>query len=288
MAVHVVHRRIRLRVAQLFAPLCLLAGAATGSAEGLEFRESRFVGRVDYPYLIQDWRFSDFNGNRRLDASESLDGSSAALPEDEPPHDLAPIDQTGPQMGSRVSAESQSQVLVHFDDPQQLMLGWIDVWSTPGAGGPFSPDGFPDDIDDDGQHGPSFDLDDPAWVPETRILFPVGLDFDDMVLFPTAFMGVAAESQFRAGNVQFVHVLSFATPRAEDGPPPATIDVVDFSYGANFSAIPTAFDVHMYGGVLGTQNGLRRSTTGRWACNWGPGGLAAGVCCSCRRTRQRP
>jgi hypothetical protein len=242
------------------APLCLLVSAMTSSAQELEFREARFIGRVDYPYLIQNWRFSDFNGNRRLDASESLDSSSATQYADEPPHDLAPIDQVVPEMGREIDdgrefPETYGQVLINFDDPQQLMLGWLDVWTTPSGGGPFTPDGIPDDVDRDGHHGPSFDLEDPAWVPETRII-GAGLDFDDVVLLPPTFMDVAEESQFRAGNVQFVHVLSFATPRAEEGPLPETFDVLDISYGANFSAIPTAYDVRAYGGVLGDSEWL--------------------------------
>jgi hypothetical protein len=251
MAVNIGPRRILLRLALLSAPSFLLSSAANSSAQELEFRGARFIGRVDYPYLIQNWRFSDLNGNRRLDASESLDTWSSTPHDDEPPQDLTPIDQVDAPMGKGVAAGR----LLPVDDPQQLMLGHLDEWGTSETGGPFTPDEVRDDINGDGDHGPTFDLEDPAWAPETRII-GVGADFDDHVLLPPAYMDWAVQLQAGFSNVQFVHVLTFATPNVKDQPPPETTDVIDFSYGANFYGIPTAFDVHAYGGVLGRASWL--------------------------------
>jgi len=138
-------------------------------------------------------------------------------------------------------------VLVNFDDPQFLMMGFLDVWDTPGNGGPFTPDGFPDDIDDDGQHGPIFDLDDPAWVPETRIIGS-GADFEDIVQLPTSFqfVDVRNATETQGFEVMRRHRLNNNHYMAKH-----QNNNVEISYGARYLRLQDDFFVSGFGGVLG-------------------------------------
>jgi hypothetical protein len=154
---------------------------------------------------------------------------------------------SGRLFGMNTADPLYGSVLINFDDPQSLMLGFLDVWSTPGQGGPFTPDGFPDDIDDDGQHGPIFDLEDPAWVPETRIIGS-GADFEDIVLLPTSwqFVDVRNSTESRGFEVMRRHRLNNNHYMAKH-----QNNFVELSYGARFLQLRDNFVVNGFGGVLG-------------------------------------
>jgi hypothetical protein len=159
-----------------------------------------------------------------------------------------PASQSGALFGINTVDPLYGSVLINFDDPQLLMLGFLDVYGSPiGSGGPFTPDGTPDDIDDDGQHGPAFDLEDPAWLPETRILGS-GSDFEDIVLLPTSWQFVDVRNSTETQGVEFMrrHRLNNNHYMAKH-----QNNVVELSYGARYLRLQDDFFVTGFGGVLG-------------------------------------
>ncbi len=144
-------------------------------------------------------------------------------------------------------ADLYGSVLINFDDPLGLMFGFLDVWGVPGTQNPGAPDGFPDDIDDDGQHGPIFDLMTPAWVPETRILGS-GADLEDIIELPTSweFVDVRNSSETQGVEIMRTHNLNnnhFMAKHQNSS--------LQFSYGARYLRLRDQFRVVATGGVLG-------------------------------------
>jgi hypothetical protein len=178
------------------------------------------------------YEFGYFDGETGWEFSV-LDGPEARS------GDLFGINTVDPLFGS---------VLINFDDPQGLMFGFLDVWSTPGGDGMvFNPDGFPDDIDDDGQHGPIFDLETPAWVPETRIVGS-GADFEDIILLPTSwqFVDVRNATETQGFEVMRRHRLNNNHYMAKH-----QNNNVELSFGARYLRLKDYFFVQGFGGVMG-------------------------------------
>ena len=123
----------------------------------------------------------------------------------------------GPTFASQALYGSETQnslygsVMVVFDDPLNLMQGFIDVVGGQGQGGPFSGDGIADDIDGDGQFGPDgYDTETPARIPETFFVGDLRGDFDDIVKLPVSFqfLGVKNATQTRGIELMRTHRLS--------------------------------------------------------------------------------
>jgi hypothetical protein len=158
-----------------------------------------------------------------------------------------PASQSGDLFGINTVDPLYGSVLIKFDDPQNLMLGFLDVWDVPNNGGPFTPNGIVDDIDDDGQHGPIFDLDDPAWIPETRIIGS-GADFEDIVELPTSWQFVDVRNSTETQGVEIMrrHRLNNNHYMAKH-----QNNYVELSYGARYLRLQDDFFVNAFGGVLG-------------------------------------
>jgi len=144
-------------------------------------------------------------------------------------------------------ADLYGSVLINFADPLNLMMGFLDVWSVPGQGGPFTPDGFVDDIDDDGQHGPDFDIETPAYIPETRFIGS-GSDFEDVVRLPTSweFVDVRNSTETQGFELMRTHKLNndhFMKKHQNQS--------LEISYGARYLRLRDEFRVTATGGVLG-------------------------------------
>ncbi|HEX6962801.1 MAG TPA: BBP7 family outer membrane beta-barrel protein [Lacipirellula sp.] len=105
--------------------------------------------------------------------------------------------------GLATQDELYGSVLVVFDDPLDLMLGFIDVVDE--SGGAFQPDGQADDIDADGQYGyDGFDEDDPGRDPD--LIFspnPAG-DFEDIVRLPTSFQTFTVRNDTKSDGVELM------------------------------------------------------------------------------------
>lgn len=145
------------------------------------------------------------------------------------------------------AASLYGSVIINFADPLNLMFGFLDVWSVPGQGGPFTPDGYVDDIDDDGQHGPDFDVETPAYIPETRFIGS-GSDVEDVVRLPTSweFVDVRNSTETQGVEIMRTHRLNndhFMKKHQNQS--------LEFSYGARYLRLRDEFRVTASGGVLG-------------------------------------
>lgn len=141
-------------------------------------------------------------------------------------------------------------VLVVFNDPQNLMLGFMDVWDGAlGNGGPFNPDGNADDIDGDGHFGPNgYDLEDPAQVPDSNFVGDPRADFDDLVRLPTSFQFLNVRSSTQVDGVEIMK-----TYRLKNNHMMAKHQNNNFQIGAGvrYLRLRDEFDVTGTGGVLG-------------------------------------
>lgn len=169
-----------------------------------------------------------------IDGPDVRDGATYGI-------DTNPLDPT--QLGN----DLYGSVLINFADPLNLMMGFLDVWTAPGDGGPFSPNGFVDDIDDDGQHGPDFDTEDPAYIPETRFIGS-GSDFEDIVRLPTSweFVDVRNSTETQGFELMRTHQLNndhFMKKHQNQS--------LEFSYGARYLRLRDELRVTAVGGVLG-------------------------------------
>ena len=154
-------------------------------------------------------------------------------------------------------------VLIVFNDPQNLMWGFIDVHdfttgSVPGGSlendqngdGILDGDGYADDIDRDGQFGPDgFDLDDPGEEPDSFLVGGTPPDFDDLVLLPTAWQTVFVRNSTTTHGIEIMrtHRLSNRHRMAKH-----QNNELEFSYGARYLRLRDDFLVNAEGGVLGT------------------------------------
>ncbi|MEX0937509.1 MAG: BBP7 family outer membrane beta-barrel protein [Pirellulales bacterium] len=131
-------------------------------------------------------------------------------------------------------------VAILFDDPLNTMLGFVD-FEDPFAAGD-GPDGFADDLDDDGIHGwDGFDADGNG-VPDT--LAPT--DYDDLrTLLPT-FEEVLVRNLAETSGVELM--------RAHRLDPLHYGGVVEFYYGARFLQFDEDYLVSGIGGTLSDSN----------------------------------
>ncbi len=153
-------------------------------------------------------------------------------------------------------------VLIVFDDPLNLMRGFIDVVDGLRVDGPPSDplesdsngdgildgDGLDDDIDRDGHFGSSgIEGDDPGEVPD---LLGGGLphDFGDLVDLPTSWRSVRVQSRTHLDGFELMrtHRLSNRHKMAKH----QNRDV-EFYYGVRYLLLDDTFRVDGAGGVLG-------------------------------------
>lgn len=172
---------------------------ADGTAVPVNIAPPVLLGGLDSapPSDVFDWghryNFSYYNGDEAWNINV-LDGPTFA-------------DQQ--LYGSQTQATLYGTVMIVFDDPQNLMRGFIDVVGP--IGGPFQPDGIADDIDGDGQFGPDgYDLDDPGREPDSFIIGDLRGDFDDIVHLPVSFqfLTVRSATQTRGIELMRTHRLS--------------------------------------------------------------------------------
>ena len=153
-------------------------------------------------------------------------------------------------------------VLVVFDDPQDIMLGWLDVvdgtvGNVPGGvletdsndDGVLDGDGFADDIDRDGQYGPDgIDTETPGEIPD-RLGGGLEADFDDLVFLPTSFQTLVVRNNTELQGIEIIH-----THRLSNRHRMAKFqnNDVEFTYGARYLRLRDQFNVNGEGGVLGS------------------------------------
>lgn len=93
-------------------------------------------------------------------------------------------------------------VQINFDDPLNLMFGFIDVIDA--LGGPFAPDGIADDVNVNGQYGPDgFDTEDPGREPDV-IAVGVPPDFGDLVRLPVSFQFVSVRNTTETDGIELM------------------------------------------------------------------------------------
>lgn len=172
---------------------------ADGTAVPVNIAPPVLLGGLDSapPSDVFDWghryNFSYYNGDEAWNINV-LDGPTFA-------------DQQ--LYGSQTQATLYGTVMIVFDDPLDLMRGFIDVVGP--IGGPFQPDGLADDIDGDGQFGPDgYDLDDPGREPDSFLIGDLRGDFDDIVNLPVSFqfLTVRSATQTRGIELMRTHRLS--------------------------------------------------------------------------------
>lgn len=153
-------------------------------------------------------------------------------------------------------------VRIVFNDPQDLMRGFIDVVdglvvdgpptdpleSDSNGDGVLDGDGFADDIDRDGHYGPSgIEGGDPGEIPD---LVGGGLphDFDDVVRLPISFQTLAVNNITQLNGIEFLrtHRLTNRHHMVKH-----QNNELEFSYGARYVRLRDQFIVNGVGGVLG-------------------------------------
>lgn len=153
-------------------------------------------------------------------------------------------------------------VLVVFDDPLDLMVGFLDVVdgavvdASPGGAleadgngdGVLDGDGLADDIDKDGQHGPDGFVSDTAFIPDTDFIFAKP-DYDDLVTLPTSFQSVNVRNSTETKGVEIMrtHRLSNRHKMAKHHG-----NRYELSYGVRYLRLRDQHVVNGEGGVLGT------------------------------------
>ncbi|NOY40937.1 MAG: BBP7 family outer membrane beta-barrel protein [Planctomycetes bacterium] len=152
-------------------------------------------------------------------------------------------------------------VLIVFDDPLNLMLGFLDVvdglvvGGSPGGAleadsngdGILDGDGLADDIDKDGQHGPDGFVSDTAFIPDVDFV-TANPDFDDLVQLPTSFQSVDIRntSEMKGVEIMRTHRLSNRHKMAK-----RQGNQYELSYGVRYLRLRDQFVVNGSGGVLG-------------------------------------
>ncbi|RIK84456.1 MAG: hypothetical protein DCC67_04935 [Planctomycetota bacterium] len=152
--------------------------------------------------------------------------------------------------GLNTQNQLYGSVLVVFDDPANLMFGFIDVWNGAlGSGGPFNPDGNADDLDNDGHFGPNgYDLEEPAQVPDSNFPGDTRGDFDDLVRLPTSFQFLDVRSSTKTDGIEIMK-----TYRLKNDHMMAKHQNNEFEIGAGvrYLRLRDEFDVTGFGGVMG-------------------------------------
>lgn len=187
------------------------------------------------PDAVFNWghryNFSYFNGDEAWNVSV-LDGPTFAS------------DQI---YGTETQSSIYGSVMVVFDDPLNLMRGFIDVIA--GTGGPFQPDGLADDIDGDGQFGPDgYDLETPARVPDSQRVGELRGDFDDIVALPVSFqfMQVKNATQTRGIELMRTHRLSNSYMMTKN-----QNNAFEIGAGVRYFRLRDDFNVDGIGGTMG-------------------------------------
>ena len=170
------------------------------------------------------------------------------------------------------NADPLSGVIVLFAHAPGLLIGFLDR-ETAAQGGANTPDGFADDLDDDGTFGPDGTDADGDGVPDT-VFPPVAVDWDDAVEFPVAFPVVSMRNSLRIDGVELMRTHRF--PRFHGG------SILEIYYGARFLSFDDRFVFSGIGGtyadstwdtkaqnnLIGPQlSGRFYNTRGRWTFN---------------------
>ena len=163
-------------------------------------------------------------------------------------------------------------VIVLFTHASGLLIGFLDR-ETGAQGGANIPDGFADDLDDDGVFGPDGQDADGDGVPDT-VFPPVAVDWDDAVEFPTAWPVVNMRNFLRIDGVELMKMHRFA--RLHGG------SILEIFYGARFLSFDDRFVFSGIGGTFADSNwdtkaqnnligpqlgGRLYNTRGRWTFN---------------------
>lgn len=160
-----------------------------------------------------------------------------------------PEAQSGQTYGLVTQDSLYGSVLIPFDDPLNLMFGFIDVIGGAGGGGPFSPDGNADDIDGDGQFGPDgYDIDDPGRVPDSIFLPDQRGDLEDIVRLPTSWRFVDVRNSTQTDGIELMK-----TYRLKNDHMMAKHQNNSFEIGAGvrYVRLRDQFGVTGFGGVMG-------------------------------------
>jgi hypothetical protein len=172
---------------------------ADGTATPVNIAPPELLGGLDstLPDAVFDWghryNFAYYNGDDAWNINV-LDGPTFANQQ---------------LYGDLTQATVYGSVMIVFDDPLNLMRGFIDVVGP--VCGPFQPDGIADDLDGDGQFGPDgYDIEDPARDPDSFIIGDLRGDFDDITNLPVSFqfVGVRSATQTRGIEIMRTHRLS--------------------------------------------------------------------------------
>ena len=138
-------------------------------------------------------------------------------------------------------------VLVVFDDPLNLMFGFLDVLGP--IGGPFGPDGLADDIDGDGQYGPDgYDTDDPGREPDVIFGPDNRGDFDDLVRLPTSFQFLSVRSDTKTAGVELMKTYRLSNLHKMTK---HQNNEVEIGAGLRYMMLRDEFNVTGNGGVIG-------------------------------------
>lgn len=159
-------------------------------------------------------------------------------------------------------ASPLGSVIINFDDPLGLMLGYLDVehgliiGGTPGGqleadtngDGILDGDGFADDVNRNGQFGPDgIDTETPGEVPD-RLGGGLPHDFGDLVFLPTSWQFVSIRNSTDITGVEFMrtHKLNneYMMKKNQN-------NQLALSYGVRFLQLDDGFNVDADGGVLG-------------------------------------
>jgi hypothetical protein len=137
-------------------------------------------------------------------------------------------------------------VMIVFDDPLNLMFGYIDVVDA--LGGAFQPDGIADDIDGDGHFGwDGYDVQTPGRVPDT-IGSDLRGDFDDLVRLPTSWQFLDVRNSTRTDGIELMKSyrlsnLHYMTKHQNNE--------VEVAVGVRYLRLRDRFTVTGFGGVMG-------------------------------------
>ena len=164
--------------------------------------------------------------------------------------------------GPNQLASPLGSVAILFDHPVGFMDGFIDIrdggFATEPPGNVLSDDdngdfildgdGLADDLDDDGQHGPDgFDVDDPPWEPDERII-GVGPDFDDLVTFIPTWRTVTVRNN---SELQGIELMKSWRLMNNHFMAKSQHNELDLFLGARYLRFRDQFIVNAEGGVLG-------------------------------------
>ena len=164
--------------------------------------------------------------------------------------------------GPNQLASPLGSVAILFDHPVGFMDGFIDVIDGVGFGGGIpggvlptdtngdfilDGDGFADDLDEDGQHGPDYlDIEDPGNVPETIVDIPP--DFDDLVTFIPSWRLVTVRNNSELKGIELMKTWRL---RNHHFMAKNQINELDLFLGARYLRFRDQFMVNGEGGVLG-------------------------------------